>query len=118
MPDADPDSDPDTEPVEPDQPEAEIPDLRGMWTGMVGSKAFILRLQAQSGPAFSGRAEVLQPSGTWARYSVTGSIDAETGAVRFSNLTGAVSFAGSISGGPMTGTLNADGQTETLEITR
>jgi len=114
----DPVPDADSEPVEPDQPEAEVPDLRGMWTGMVGTKAFILRLQAQSGPAFSGRAEVLQPSGTWARYSVTGSMDVETGAVSFSNLTGAVSFTGSVSDGPMTGTMTADGQTESLEISR
>ncbi|MCB9679711.1 MAG: hypothetical protein H6737_31685 [Alphaproteobacteria bacterium] len=115
---ASPSPSPTSERVEPDRPEAEAPDLRGMWTGMVGGSGFVLRVQAQTGSSFSGRAEVLQSTGSWARYSVTGTLDVASGSLRFSNLTGDVSFTGNVSEGPMRGAMTADGETRDFEISR
>ncbi len=108
----------DPEPApEPDGPESDAPDLRGTWMGEAGGSGFILRVQVQTGSSFSGRAEVLQSTGSWARYSVTGSLDTASGSIRFSNLTGDVSFSGTLEAeGPMRGTMSADGQQTAFEV--
>jgi hypothetical protein len=107
------------EELEPGPPEEEAPELRGTWMGEAGGSGFILRVQVQTGSSFSGRAEVLQSTGSWARYSVTGSLDTQTGAVRFSNLTGDVAFSGTLEeGGPIRGTMTANGEQTAFEVTQ
>ncbi|MBX2800575.1 MAG: hypothetical protein KTR31_23045 [Myxococcales bacterium] len=70
-------------------------DVRGLWIGAGDGRSFKLTVRSQSGPNFSGMAELQMADGQWTTLTVTGKV-AAGGAMSFRG--GNASFNGSVKG--------------------
>lgn len=93
------------------------PQLTGMWVGLAASRSFQLKVDSQSGGAFSGTAEVMDESGAWQTIQILGSVK-EDGALKFTQVGGGASFSGTLDGIRASGTvkLTPDGAAQKWSV--
>lgn len=88
-------------------PAAEAPpglDVRGLWLGTADGRSMKLTITKQSGDSFSGSAQVELDGGTWMSIPLSGTVNADGGAISFRGTNSAASFSGKASGMRASGT--------------